>query len=295
MPTRLTGALCPALLPPGKIAYMTTSMGKTLRLARLFDQDTGTSVMLPMDHANEEPDYVQLERPIELITGLAGAGVNAFLFRRGLAAYAASAIAGRAAWVQRITGRSGLSASLRHDQLVIAAVEQALHNGADAVVPTFFIGPRTETYLLPKLGAIADECDRIGIPLLAEVFPAGGPDAVPYNGPYTVDDLRMAVRVASEEGADMIKTWYTGDPDSFSRVLDYSLVPVVVAGGPRADSERAVLEMVRGAMQAGACGVAMGRKIWQSADPVAMAKAVIAVIRHGASVDDAMRLLAGAE
>src|SRR5262249_49335425 len=163
----------------------TTSLGKTLRLARLFDPDTSTSVMLPMDHANEEPDYVQLEHPAQLIGDLAAAGVNAFLFRRGLATYAATAFAGRAGWVQRITGRTGLSADLRNHQLVIASVEQALHNGADAVVPTFFIGPQTETYLLPQLGALADECSRLGIPLMAEVFPVGGPDAVPYLGPYT--------------------------------------------------------------------------------------------------------------
>jgi fructose-bisphosphate aldolase/2-amino-3,7-dideoxy-D-threo-hept-6-ulosonate synthase len=273
---------------------MATSMGKTLRLARLFDPDTGTAVMLPMDHAIEEPDYTQLERPLALIESLARVGVNAFLFRRGLAAFAASAFAGRAGWVQRITGRSGLSAELRNQQLVIASVEQALRDGADAVIPTFFIGPETETYLLPQLGAMADECRRLGVPLMAEVFPVGGPEAVPYHGPYTVDDLRMAVRVASEEGADVIKTWYTGDPESFRRVLDYSLVPVVVAGGPKADSDRDVLEMVRGAMDAGAAGVAMGRKIWQSRDPVGLARAVSAIIRQDASVDGAMGLLAAA-
>jgi len=186
------------------------SLGKTLRLARLFDPDSGTAVMLPLDHAIEEPDYDQLERPLELIGGLARAGVDAFLLRRGLATFAAGAFAGRAGWVQRITGRSGLSTGLRNQQLVIASVEQALRNGADAVIPTFFIGPESETYLLPQLGALADECSRLGVPLMAEVFPAGGPDAVPYHGPYSVDDLRMAVRVASEEGADVIKTWYPG-------------------------------------------------------------------------------------
>jgi DhnA family fructose-bisphosphate aldolase class Ia len=98
--------------------------------------------------------------------------------------------------------------------------------------------------------------------------------------------------VASEEGADFIKTWYTGDPDSFRRVIDYSLVPVLVAGGPKANNERDVLEMVRGAMDAGASGIAMGRKIWQSRDPAAMAGALAAIIRHGASVDQAADLLA---
>ena len=271
---------------------MTTSIGKTLRLGRLFDADSNTSMILPMDHGVEEPGYAELERPTGLIASLARAGVNAFLMRRGLAAFAAETIAGRAGWVQRLTGRTGLSPGLETEQLVFASVEEALRNGADAVVPTFFIGPETEAVQLPKLGAIADECSRLGIPLLAEIFPVGGPDATPYDGPYTVDDMRVAVRVASEEGADFIKTWYTGDPESFRRVIDYSLVPVLVAGGPKANNERDVLEMVRGAMDAGASGIAMGRKIWQSRDPAAMAGALAAIIRHGASVDQAADLLA---
>src|SRR5215469_14770266 len=100
---------------------MSATIGKALRLARLFDADTGTSFVLPMDHANEEPDYAELERPYDLIASLARAGVNAFLMRRGLAEYSVGAFAGRAGWVQRITGRSGLSRDLRNDQLVIAS------------------------------------------------------------------------------------------------------------------------------------------------------------------------------
>jgi fructose-bisphosphate aldolase/2-amino-3,7-dideoxy-D-threo-hept-6-ulosonate synthase len=270
---------------------MTTSIGKTLRLGRLFDADSNTSMILPMDHGVEEPVYGELERPQELIASLAGAGVNAFLMRRGLAAFAAETIAGRAGWVLRLTGRTGLSPGLETEQIVFAGVEEALRNGADAVVPTFFIGPETEAVQLPQLGAIADECNKLGVPLLAEIFPVGGPDATPYDGPYTVDDMRVAVRVASEEGADFIKTWYTGDPESFRRVIDYSLVPVLIAGGPKARNDRDVLEMVRGAMDAGASGIAMGRKIWQSRDPAAMVAALAAIIRHGASVDEAAALL----
>jgi DhnA family fructose-bisphosphate aldolase class Ia len=270
---------------------MTTSMGKTLRLGRLFDSGSNTSMILPMDHGVEEPVYTELERPQDLIASLAGAGVNAFLMRRGLAAFAAETIAGRAGWVLRLTARTGLSPGLETDQLVLGGVEEALRNGADAVVPTFFIGPDTEAVQLPQLGAIADECNKLGIPLLAEIFPVGGPDATPYDGPYTVDDMRVAVRVASEEGADFIKTWYTGDPESFRRVIDYSLVPVLIAGGPKARNDRDVLEMVRGAMDAGAAGIAMGRKIWQSRDPAAMVAALAAIIRNGASVDEAAALL----
>ena len=117
---------------------MTTSMGKTLRLARLFDPDSATSIILPMDHGVEESGYGELERPLELVASLAEAGVNGFLTRRGLADFAQQAFAGRAGWVQRLTARTGLSPGLENEQLVLASVEQALHNGADAVVPTFF-------------------------------------------------------------------------------------------------------------------------------------------------------------
>jgi fructose-bisphosphate aldolase/2-amino-3,7-dideoxy-D-threo-hept-6-ulosonate synthase len=272
---------------------MTIQMGKTLRLARLFDPDSGTSIVLPMDHAIEE-HFTELERPSALIGDLARAGVNAFLTRRGLGSFAADQFAGRAGWVQRLTGRSGLSPGHDNEQLVLASVEEALRRGADAVVPTFFIGPDTEADQLTALGSISDECNRLGLPLLAEIFPTGGPDAAPYDGPYSVDDMRLAVRIASEEGADLIKTWYTGDPESFREVVDYSLVPVIVAGGARAETGREVLEMVRGAVDGGAVGVAMGRKVWQSSDPAGMVRAMAAVLRDGASVDEAEQLLSPA-
>jgi fructose-bisphosphate aldolase/2-amino-3,7-dideoxy-D-threo-hept-6-ulosonate synthase len=259
-------------------------LGHRLRMNRIMDPATGTSVVLPMDHAIEEAGFAELERPAALVADLAAAGVDCFLMRRGLARFAADAIGGRAGWIERLTGRTGLSPD-HTEQIVLASVEQALRNGADAVAPTFFLGPETEPAQLPLLGRIADECARLGMPLVAEIFPASG---VAYDGPYGVDELRIAVRVASEEGADLIKTAYTGDPDSFAAVVDYALVPVIVAGGPRVETEREVLEFAHGAMQAGARGIAMGRKVWQSRDPAALARALARVVREGASVDEAL-------
>jgi fructose-bisphosphate aldolase / 2-amino-3,7-dideoxy-D-threo-hept-6-ulosonate synthase len=265
-----------------------TSMGKELRLARIMDPDTRTTIILPMDHAIEE-SFDELVRPRELVGELARAGVNAFLMRRGLAAYARDAFAGRAGWIQRVTGRSGLSRGRDLEQLVLGSMEEAARNGADAVVPTFFIGPETEAEQLTALARISDECNRLGLPLVAEIFPAEG--ATPYEGPYSVEDMRLAVRIASEEGADLIKTWYTGDPESFREVVDYSLVPVVVAGGARRGGDRGLLEMVAGAMEAGAAGVAVGRRVWQSPSPGAMVRALQAIIRERAPVEHALALL----
>ncbi|HYM83901.1 MAG TPA: hypothetical protein VEY67_07115 [Candidatus Dormibacteraeota bacterium] len=261
--------------------------GTEIRLRRFFDAGSGTAVIVPMDHGVEDPGYGELEDPRDLVGSLVDAGANGFLMRRGLARFTAERWAGRAAWAQRITGRTGL-AHRDKEQLFIAGPEEALRNGADAVCYTVFLGGDHEERDYPLIGQTADVCSRIGLPLLAEIFPAGGPESMAYDGPYTVDDLRVAVRVACEEGAHFIKTFYTGDPRSFARVVAYSTLPVLIAGGPKADTPEQVFAMVKGAMDGGGKGVVMGRKVWQSPDPAAMMRGIVEIVRHGADVDRAL-------
>jgi len=137
-------------------------------------------------------------------------------------------------------------------------------------------------------GQLAAECDKWGMPLFPEVHPPAGEGAMPFVGPYTVDEMRLCVRTAGEIGADFIKTWYNGDPQSYSQVVSNSLVPILIAGGPKADTGRQVLQMVRGAVDAGVRGVCIGRNIWTYHDPGAMTRAVARILREDASVEDAM-------
>ena len=263
-------------------------LGKTLRLQKLFDPNSGTAVIIPMDHA-VEGHYPELEDPRSLIADLSAAGANGFLMRRGLAKLAGECFGG-AGWVQRITGRSGTGPK-DNQQLVVASVEQALRNGADAVAPTIFLGGDLDDQVLPLFGQISDQCSEIGMPLLGEVFPAGGPGSTPYDGPYTIDEMRVVVRTACEEGCDLIKTWYSGSTESFRKIVAYSTVPILVAGGPKAENERDVLEMIKGAMDAGAKGTTFGRKIWQSRNPAAMVRAVCMIVHEGADVTTALKAL----
>jgi fructose-bisphosphate aldolase/2-amino-3,7-dideoxy-D-threo-hept-6-ulosonate synthase len=262
-------------------------LGHKLRLSRIIDPATSTSVIMPMDHAIEEPDFTELERPSELIRSFAQAGVDSFIMRRGMATFGAEQFGAEAGWIERMTGRTGFSQD-HNEQLVLASVEQALANGACGVVPTFFLGEQTEGYQLTQLGRIADECAHLGMPLMTEIFPVGVAGTVAYDGPYSVEEMRIAVRVASEEGADVIKTYYTGDPESFARVVDYALAPVIVAGGQKTNNVREVFEMAHGAKAAGAVGIAMGRKVWQSPDPLATLAGLKRIIREDATVDHAM-------
>jgi DhnA family fructose-bisphosphate aldolase class Ia len=267
-----------------------SDLGKQLRLGRIFDPTSQNTMVVPVDQGIEDASFHQLatDSANRIFADLIDGGANAFLARRGLAAATARTIAGRAGWIARLTGRTGLTPEIQHkEQVILAGVEDAVRRGADAVVGTFFLGEKNEPTQLAAMGIMADEADKLGIPFLAEVFPSGTDETAAYNGPYTVDELRIAVRVASEEGADFIKTFYTGDPESFQQVVDYSLVPVIVAGGDPTPDPGDVLRFAHGAMAGGGRGIAIGRKLWTSSDPAGLAKGLADIVHRNASVQDA--------
>ena len=102
--------------------------------------------------------------------------------------------------------------------------------------------------------------------------------------------LALACRVSAELGAHLVKTYYC---DGFSKVVEGCPVPIVVAGGPKLDSDRAALELARSAIDEGAHGIDMGRNIWQSDHPVAMLKALRAIVHEKATVTEALDVLNG--
>jgi len=262
------------------------STGKTIRLRRIFNPKSNTALIVPLDHAVEE--YVpELKSPSTLIASLADIGPDAFLIRRGLARQTLESFAGKASLILRITCATGLRGRFT-EQAYTASVEEAIRMGADAVTPNIFIGSEREVEDLHNLGMLADVCDEWGMPLMVEVFPIGGKNATPFDGPYAVEDLRVAVRVAAEEGADFIKTYYTGAPESFRKVTDYSLVPIVIAGGPRAKTLEDTLRMVDGAVKGGAKGICLGRKVWGSPDPSTTLRVLKRIVRDQLPLESAL-------
>jgi len=271
-------------------AYALENLGKRSRLGRIFDYKTKTSIIIPMDHSTES-HHDPLERPMDLIRRFADADVDAFLLMKGLARSAAPEYIDRCGLVYRISGATGLRNKLT-EQAYISGIETAVKLGASAVTSNIFVGSEREIADLTRFGEISDTCDEWGMPFLAEVFPIGGKDSEPFDGPYSAEDLRLAVRVAYELGADCIKTYYTGDVESFKMVVRNCPIPIIIAGGPKAKSVDEVLHVVKGAMDAGAVGVAMGRKIWGSKDPIKLVEALKLIIRDKHSVEEASRVLA---
>ena len=107
--------------------------------------------------------------------------------------------------------------------------------------------------------------------------------------PNDADAMASACRIGFEHGADVLKTYATGSAESFRQVTASCPAPVLIAGGPKMDSERAVLQVVRDTLDAGGQGVVFGRNIWQSPEPARMIQALRHLIHDDGTVDEAAR------
>ena len=108
---------------------------------------------------------------------------------------------------------------------------------------------------------------------------------------YDPKVVAHCARIGAELGADIVKVPYSGDPESFRLATEGSPIPVVIAGGPKMKSERDVLEMVYGAIKAGASGLSIGRNIFQAKDPALMVRAMAKIVHEGGTVEEALQIL----
>jgi len=161
-------------------------------------------------------------------------------------------------------------------------VEEAIRVGADAVSFHINVGSDHEPDQLSELSEVTETAERFGIPVLAMAYARG-----PGVDPEDPQALGHAVRLAEELGADIVKTGYSGDAESFQHVVESTRLPVVIAGGSKG-SDRQTIEMVRGVMDAGGAGVSMGRSIFQHEEPEAIARAVAGVVHDDLSTDEAL-------
>jgi DhnA family fructose-bisphosphate aldolase class Ia len=108
---------------------------------------------------------------------------------------------------------------------------------------------------------------------------------------FDVDLIKQCARAGMELGADMVKTSYTGDIDTFREVVKGAIIPVVIAGGPKMGSDRDLLQMVKDSLEAGGMGVSIGRNIFQHRNVTGITRAVAEGVRHDAEVDEALKQL----
>ena len=248
--------------------------GMQSRLARIFNPGTSRTVMLAIDHGYFQGPTTGLERVDLSIVPLLGYA-DALMTTRGMVRSTIPATSG-VPIVLRASGGPSILKDLSNEQIAVA-MEDAVRLNAAAVAVQVFIGGENETQSVHNMTRLVDEGQRVGIPVL-------GVTAVGRELVRDARYLRLAVRICAELGAHMVKTYYCAE--DFDTVTSGCPVPVVMAGGKKLP-ELDALTMAYNAIEAGASGVDMGRNIFQSGQPVAMIRAVRAVVHDSAKPEQA--------
>lgn len=256
--------------------------GKKRRMRRIFRED-GKTVIVPMDHGATNGPMSGLINMQDTINKLAAGGADAVVLHKGIAKTIDSGELGLIIHVSAST-KVGPDTNWK---VRVCSVKKAIQLGCDAVSVHVNVGVAHEPEMLIELGELADECDEWEIPLLAMMYPRG-PN---MKGEHSPEDIAHAARLGAELGADMIKTNYTGDFESFKKIVEGCPVPVVIAGGPKTETVRSVLEMIYDAVKAGCAGVSIGRNIFQHENPTAMTMAIAGIVHKGMSVNEALEVL----
>jgi len=263
-----------------------SSTGRNIRLERIFDRNTGRALVVPMDHGISEgplPGIVDIQ---QTINNVSLGGATAIVIHKGLVEYGHRGYGRDLGLIVHLSASTSLSPHPNR-KVTVTSVEEALQLGADGVSVHVNLGAEGDDSMLADLGSTVASCRHWGMPLLAMVYPRGKD----ISNPYDVDLLKHVARVGAEMGADVVKVNYTGDESTFREVVRGCPAPVLIAGGPKLESERAVLSMVESAMAAGARGISIGRNIWQHPNQTAMTRALASIIFRKAAAEEAISML----
>jgi 3-hydroxy-5-phosphonooxypentane-2,4-dione thiolase len=257
--------------------------GMRNRMAKLLPPATGRTVMLAVDHGYFMGPTRNLENPRATITPLAP-HADVLALTRGVLRTSVDPTISTPILLRVSGGVTVLHDDLSHEA-VTTTLKEAHRLNVAGVALSVFVGAPHEHESLVNLAALVEAGEDTGMPVVA--ITAVGKELEKRDARY----LALACRVSAEIGAHLVKTYYC---DGFSKVVEGCPVPLVVAGGPKLDSEQAALELAHSAIAEGAKGIDMGRNIWQSEHPVAMLKALRAIVHENATVREALDVL-GAE
>lgn len=253
------------------------------RLDRIFRTDS-RAVIVALDHGLLDGPCPGFEDPASVIAAAVNGGADAILTSYGIARRFSAELS-RVGLILRSDGSStNLGTPSTGSTTSFFGAEDALRLGADAVVVSAMPGSDKEDATLENLARTIGVAHRWGMPVLAEMVP-GGFNADPKD--RTVEAIALAARLGAELGADFIKAPYC---PGYETVISGTFAPVVILGGSKS-SEATMLADIRGAIDAGAAGVAIGRNVFQSRNPVGMTAAIVAIVHDDADVDHALTLL----
>jgi putative autoinducer-2 (AI-2) aldolase len=249
------------------------------RMSRMIRPSTGHSVMLACDHGYFMGPTRSLEDPRKTISPLVPYA-DVVSVTRGILRSSVDPT-----WdvpiLLRVSGGTSILKEDLSDEGITTSMKDAVRLNAAAVSISVFVGAPNEKRTLLNLGRLVDEGEEYGMPVMA--ITAVGKELEKRDDRY----LALACRISAELGAHIVKTYYC---EGFSKVVDGCPVPLVVAGGPKLNTEADVFQLVQKALQEGAVGVDMGRNIWQNDNPVAVIKGIRAIVHEGATAKEALNI-----
>jgi putative autoinducer-2 (AI-2) aldolase len=250
--------------------------GMKNRLSRIIKPDTGKTVMLAVDHGYFLGPTSKLEDPRKTIAPLAPYA-DSLMLTRGVLRNCVDAGNNIPIVLRASGGNSIIGEDLSNEEATVS-IKDAVRLNVCAVALSIYVGSKYEHQTLMSLANFINEAEDFGIPVLAVT--AVGKELDKRDAKF----LALSCRIAAELGARIVKTYYCED---FEKVVKSCPVPVVIAGGPKLEKEIDALKLAYDAISHGAAGVDMGRNIWQSEWPVAMIKAVRAIVHEKATIKQA--------
>ena len=228
----------------------------------------GKAVILAFDHAVEHgpTTYEGIDISPERIARIAVEGkADGIIVHIGVARRIKK-IVGKLPIIVKLTARTSLTLDENQIQQIVTSVKEARDIGAKAIACTIYFGSEREAEMLKMFEEIKQEANKYKMPIFGFAYPRGKK----LKSKYDADAIRYAARVGAEIGFDVVKTYYTGDKESFSKVVKDCFVPILVAGGPKISEEKDVLKIVEDIMSVGAAGLAIGRNVWMRKDEEAI-------------------------
>lgn len=260
------------------------STGKSIRLKRVIRD--GTSVICALDHGMTSPSFLQplasiRDRTAEAVAG----GANVIMMSKGMIRLAVDAYEPETSLALLLTASAAGAPGA--PVVGIGEVEEALRLGADAVVVYVALAGESELDMIPFVARVGEACDKLGMPFIAEAeFPSAYASVERLTAEYGADYLLRNARLCAELGADIVKTNWSGDAESFRSIVEAAGVPVVLAGGTRLEDLELLTRMEQ-ALAVGAIGCSVGRNIFMHRDPQSITRALARVIRDRWTADAA--------
>ena len=237
-----------------------------------------------MDHGLTVGTIKGLENLANMVDKIALGGANAVLMHSGMVGAGHRQYGKDIGLIIHLSGATNLSPDPNR-KVLVCTVERALKMGADGVSIHINIGADEEPEMLQDAHRVVESSREWGLPLIAMMYPRGK-KIKDENAPEVVN---IAVRAGAELGADIVKTNYTGDIDSFKYIVKSVHVPVIIAGGPKTDTIQDLLQLVYDSIQAGGKGVAFGRNVFQAEDPTKIVKALSKIVHHNYTVEEVLK------